>query len=99
MKQHVTGNEALSREGDTETVVPPRSTETVASPEAQVAAAVAPSDASREQSESERNLIRASDSIVDPIPNIMFSDVMINALRAGVVLNFVTGLYLWLYVL
>ena len=40
---------------------------------------------------------RVFDTAMDPVPSSIFSPGMQSAIRAGLVLNFVTGFYLWLY--
>ena len=40
---------------------------------------------------------RVLDIAMDPRPSLIFSPWMQTAIRAGLVLNFVTGFYLWLY--
>lgn len=49
--------------------------------------------------ESRANRLRsiAPDIIVDPVPTNVFSEGMQAAIRAGLLLNFVAGFYLWLY--
>lgn len=44
-----------------------------------------------------RSRVRFFDTAVDPSPSLIFSPGMQTAVRYGLVLNFVTGFYLWLY--
>jgi hypothetical protein len=94
-KQHVDGAEDTAQVGNAATQ---ETAEVVASADSQNSSAPT-SNSPRDQTEGERTLSRLSDSIADPVPLVMFSDVMVHALRAGLLLNLVTGLYLWLYIL
>lgn len=60
-------------------------------------AAVASDDPVESQREEARSTTLVADAMVDPIPNLTFTDIMHAAVRAGMMLNVVIGLYLWLY--
>jgi hypothetical protein len=56
-----------------------------------------PTEPAERRSRPPRSLPRVFDMAMDPVPSLIFSPGMQSAIRAGLVLNFVTGFYLWLY--